>query len=160
VKESGRIFAVPTYAFVVAMALMIGYGLYKAGFGGGLDQISIEEMNPEQAHEAVGVSAVGWFLVLHAFASGGAAVTGVEAISNGVPAFREPSWKNAAQTLVVNTTFGTRLFGVSRRTAAGTSTNFSWTTSAGQRQSQVAVALIPSSVGPAVAKSVFPFFLG
>ena len=66
---------------------------------------------------------------------------------------------NGAQTLVVNTTFGTRLFGVSRRTATGTSTNFSWTTSAGQRQRQVAVALIPSG-GPAVAKSVFPFFLG
>lgn len=114
VKESGRIFAVPTYAFVVAMALMIGYGLYKAGFGGGLDQISIEEMNPEQAHEALGVSAVGWFLVLHAFASGGAAVTGVEAISNGVPAFREPSWKNAAQTLVImGTMLGIMFVGIS-----------------------------------------------
>lgn len=114
VKESGRIFAVPTYAFVVAMALMIGYGLYKAGFGGGLDQISIEEMNPEQAHEALGVSAVGWFLVLHAFASGGAAVTGVEAISNGVPAFREPSWKNAAQTLVImGTMLGLMFVGIS-----------------------------------------------
>ena len=114
VKESGRIFAVPTYAFVVAMALMIGYGLYKAGFGGGLDQISIEEMNPEQAHEALGISAVGWFLVLHAFASGGAAVTGVEAISNGVPAFREPSWKNAAQTLVImGTMLGIMFVGIS-----------------------------------------------
>jgi amino acid transporter len=114
VKESGRIFAVPTYAFVVAMALMIGYGLYKAGFGGGLDQISIEEMNPEQAHEALGISAVGWFLVLHAFASGGAAVTGVEAISNGVPAFREPSWKNAAQTLVImGTMLGLMFVGIS-----------------------------------------------
>jgi len=50
---------------------------------------------------------------------------------------------NAAQTLVVNTTFGTRLFGVSRRTAVGTSTNFSWTTSVSQRQRHVAVALIP-----------------
>jgi amino acid transporter len=114
VKESGRIFAVPTYAFVVAMALMISYGLYKAGFGGGLDQISIEEMNPEQAHEALGISAVGWFLVLHAFASGGAAVTGVEAISNGVPAFREPSWKNAAQTLVImGTMLGLMFVGIS-----------------------------------------------
>ena len=43
----------------------------------------------------------GLFGVLHAFASGGAAVTGVEAISNGVPAFREPAWKNARQTLVM-----------------------------------------------------------
>jgi hypothetical protein len=54
---------------------------------------------------------------------------------------------NGAQTLVVNTTFGTRLFGVSRRAATGTSTNFSWTTSASQRQRQVAVALIPSGGG-------------
>jgi hypothetical protein len=93
---------------------MIGYGLYKAGFGGGLDQISIDEMNPEQAHEAVGMSAVGWFLILHAFASGGAAVTGVEAISNGVPAFREPSWKNAAQTLVImGTMLGLMFVGIS-----------------------------------------------
>jgi amino acid transporter len=114
VKESGRIFAVPTYAFVVAMAFMIGYGLYKAGFGGGLEQISIDQMNPEQAHEALGMSAVGWFLILHAFASGGAAVTGVEAISNGVPAFREPSWKNAAQTLVImGTMLGLMFIGIS-----------------------------------------------
>ena len=114
VKESGRIFAVPTYSFVVAMALMIGYGLFKAIFGGGIEQISIDQMNPEQAHEALGMSAVGWFLVLHAFASGGAAVTGVEAISNGVPAFREPSWKNAAQTLVImGTMLGLMFIGIS-----------------------------------------------
>ena len=114
VKESGRIFAVPTYAFVVAMAFMIGYGLFKAFFGGGLEQISIDQMNPEQAHEALGMSAVGWFLILHAFASGGAAVTGVEAISNGVPAFREPSWKNAAQTLVImGTMLGLMFIGIS-----------------------------------------------
>ena len=43
----------------------------------------------------------GLYVVLHAFASGGAAVTGVEAISNGVPAFKEPSWRNARQTLVL-----------------------------------------------------------
>lgn len=114
VKESGRIFAVPTYAFVVAMFFMIAYGLYKAVFGGGLEQISIDQMNPEQAHEALGMSAVGWFLILHAFASGGAAVTGVEAISNGVPAFREPSWKNAAQTLVImGTMLGLMFIGIS-----------------------------------------------
>lgn len=114
VKESGRIFAVPTYAFVVAMFFMIAYGLFKAVFGGGLEQISIDQMNPEQAHEALGMSAVGWFLILHAFASGGAAVTGVEAISNGVPAFREPSWKNAAQTLVImGTMLGLMFIGIS-----------------------------------------------
>ena len=111
VKESGKIFAVPTYMFVVAMALMIGYGLIKATVGGGLEHI---ELDPEQVTQANGVAAVGWFLVLHAFASGGAAVTGVEAISNGVPAFKEPSWKNASQTLVVmGCTLGAMFFGIS-----------------------------------------------
>jgi amino acid transporter len=98
VKESGRIFAVPTYAFVVAMFLMIGYGIYQATIGGGLNPVAL---NPEQLHEAEGIGAVGFILLLRAFASGGAAVTGVEAISNGVPAFKEPSWKHASQTLVI-----------------------------------------------------------
>jgi len=69
VKESGKIFAVPTYMFVVAMFLMIGYGIYKAVFGGGLEHIPLDAIQEE---ELAGVSAVGWFLVLHAFASGGA----------------------------------------------------------------------------------------
>lgn len=98
VKESGRIFAVPTYAFVVSMFMMIGYGVYKATIGGGLEPV---ELDAEQIHEASGIGAVGFILLLRAFASGGAAVTGVEAISNGVPAFKEPSWKNASQTLVI-----------------------------------------------------------
>ena len=98
VKESGRVFAVPTYAFVVAMFLMIGYGIYQATIGGGLTPAAL---NPEQMEEASGIGAVGFILLLRAFASGGAAVTGVEAISNGVPAFKEPSWKNASQTLVI-----------------------------------------------------------
>src|SRR5439155_27167321 len=54
------------------------------------------------------------FVVLKAFASGGAAVTGVEAISNGVPAFRKPEWKNARKTLVImGTTLGAMFFGLS-----------------------------------------------
>jgi amino acid transporter len=111
VKESGRIFAVPTYAFVVAMFAMIGYGIYKAVFGSGLEPV---ELNAEQLHEAEGMAAVGWFLVLHAFASGGAAVTGVEAISNGVPAFKPPESKHAAQTLtLMSVILGTYFLGVS-----------------------------------------------
>jgi amino acid transporter len=112
VKESGKIFAVPTYLFVAAMFLMIGYGIYKATLGGGLSFIT--SLDAEQMHDMEGVSAVGWFLVLHAFASGGAAVTGVEAISNGVPAFKEPSWKHASQTLVImGATLGVMFFGIS-----------------------------------------------
>ena len=110
VRESGKIFAVPTYAFMVAMALLIGYGVIKA-IGGDLDQIVPD---PEQAEELAGVEAVGWFLVLRAFASGGAAVTGVEAISNGVPAFKKPAWKNARQTLVLmGSILGVMFLGIS-----------------------------------------------
>jgi hypothetical protein len=80
------------------MAMMIAFGIYKSVFGGGLEEVAL---NAEQLHEAEGIGAVGFILLLRAFASGGAAVTGVEAISNGVPAFKEPSWKNASQTLVI-----------------------------------------------------------
>lgn len=96
VKESGKIFAVPTYLFILAMFAMIVTGIVRAVFGGGLDHVVPED---PAALEATG--AVGIMLVLHAFASGGAAMTGVEAISNGVPAFRRVEWKNARETLVI-----------------------------------------------------------
>ena len=93
VRESGRIFAVPTYFFIAMMGLLLGSGLVQA-FTGGLHPQPI----PGEIAETTGV--ISLFLILHAFASGGAAVTGVEAISNGVPAFKPPSWKNARTTLV------------------------------------------------------------
>ena len=96
VKESGRIFAVPTYAFLILMFLMIGMGLFRATLGGGLPAV------PPADPQALAITgSAGLFLMLHAFASGGAAVTGVEAISNGVPAFKPPEWKNARSTLVI-----------------------------------------------------------
>ena len=109
VKESGKIFAVPTYAFIVAMFLMIGTGIFKAAFGGGLAHVVPED---PAALEATG--AVGIVLVLHAFASGGAAMTGVEAISNGVPAFRPVEWKHARETLtVMGVLLGSMFLGIS-----------------------------------------------
>jgi amino acid transporter len=98
VRESGRIFAVPTYVFILSLAATCLLGLYRvlAGqlHGAPIDaQVATGGLSP-------GVAAVGLFVVLRAFASGGAAVTGVEAISNGVPAFRKPEWKNARTTLV------------------------------------------------------------
>jgi amino acid transporter len=102
VKESGKIFAVPTYFFIANMFLLLGLGLWKY-IGHDLPVVGLL---PKTAEEA-GVSkdtlfyGAGLFGVLHAFASGGAAVTGVEAISNGVPAFKEPAWKHARQTLVI-----------------------------------------------------------
>ena len=104
VKESGKVFAVPTYFFIFNMAILLGIGLYK-WIGGDLHHVAgraegqRDRRRPRQGHGFL--YGAGIFGVLHAFASGGAAVTGVEAISNGVPAFREPAWKNARQTLVV-----------------------------------------------------------
>src|SRR5215211_1971242 len=100
VKESGRVFAVPTYFFILNMVLLLGYGMTRMVSGG----------LPHADHGHEGVLSFGssssqgllmgasLYVVLHAFASGGAAVTGVEAISNGVPAFRKPEWKNARST--------------------------------------------------------------
>ncbi|HYL52592.1 MAG TPA: APC family permease, partial [Acidimicrobiia bacterium] len=103
VKESGRIFAIPTYFFIVNMAVLIGFGVFKA-LHGGLGKADythtagVMHFGTKGAGILAGASIA---LVLHSFASGGAAVTGVEAISNGVPAFRKPEWKNARTTLVI-----------------------------------------------------------
>jgi amino acid transporter len=102
VKESGRVFAVPTYFFMLTMLALLSIGVWKA-VNGDLPAFGREvEGHVEwgSASDALFYGA-GLFGVLHAFASGGAAVTGVEAISNGVPAFRRPEWKNARQTLVI-----------------------------------------------------------
>jgi amino acid transporter len=103
VKESGRVFAIPTYFFIAGMTLLLGIGAWKA-LRGELPYVG-EELpgHVEWGHQKADALfyGAGLYGVLHAFASGGAAVTGVEAISNGVPAFRRPEWKNARQTLVV-----------------------------------------------------------
>ena len=102
VRESGSVFAVPTYFFILNMVVLLGWGLPRMLFG----DLPTADLRAEgllpfgSAGDGVLVGA-SLFVVLHAFASGGAAVTGVEAISNGVPAFREPSWKNARTTLVL-----------------------------------------------------------
>lgn len=101
-KESGRIFAVPTYFFIANMAVLLGVGLYRA-VSGTLPTGSTTVPGMEQIGTKGGgglLMGASLFLVLKAFGSGGAAVTGVEAISNGVPAFRAPAWKNARSTLV------------------------------------------------------------
>ena len=98
VRESGRIFATPTYVFIGSLFLTCGVGMYEV-LTAHLKPFSVAH----QVHQGAlspGVAAVAMFLVLKAFASGGAAVTGVEAISNGVPAFRKPEWRNAQTTLM------------------------------------------------------------
>jgi amino acid transporter len=106
VKESGKVFAVPTYFFMLNMAVLLAYGAYRY-LGGDLGAITsyaegvIEgPEDPVSASDGLFYGATAYVLA-KAFASGGAAVTGVEAISNGVPAFREPAWKNARRTLVI-----------------------------------------------------------
>src|SRR5690606_31257128 len=97
VRESGQVFAIPTYFFLGTMflTLAVGFVRYLAG-----DLPTVEDV--EAVHE--GTQAVTLFLVLRAFSSGSAAMTGIEAISNGVTAFKEPRSRNAAITLIWMTT--------------------------------------------------------
>jgi amino acid transporter len=108
-RESGRIFAVPTYLFVGSCALMLLVGLVRQ-LTGHLPPIPSGQTAPLPP----GTAAVGVLLVLHAFASGCTALTGVEAISNGVPAFRRPEAQNARRTLIaMGAILGTLFIGVS-----------------------------------------------
>ncbi len=105
-KESGTLFAIPTYGFIVAILALITLGL--AGCLGGCPTVGIEV---EPLHDAATVAgAVGIFAILKAFSLGATALTGVEAISNGVPAFRSPQAKNAASTLAVMAVLAITMF--------------------------------------------------
>ncbi|MFE6335551.1 APC family permease [Streptomyces sp. NPDC057798] len=100
VRESGKLFAIPTYVFVAGVFIMIAWGAFQ---GLVLDETMKSptadfEIKPE--HEGLAGFAL-VFLLLRAFSSGCAALTGVEAISNGVPAFRKPKSRNAATTLAL-----------------------------------------------------------
>jgi amino acid transporter len=108
IRESGSIFAIPTYVFVGMMYLLIGYGLYQLALGGGLTYEP-----PPSARQPIGES-LGLFVILRAFAQGCTAMTGTEAISNGVPAFKAPESYNARVTLVwMGVLLGTMFMGVS-----------------------------------------------
>jgi amino acid transporter len=99
VRESGKAFALPTYGFIVGVGLLFAFAAGHALFGGGLpDAASASEALPREARVG-GLFTV--FLAMRAFASGCTALTGVEAISNGVPAFRKPKSRNAARTLMI-----------------------------------------------------------
>jgi amino acid transporter len=102
VKESGTAFAIPTYLFMFAIGSMAVVGVVRHFFGNlPMASSSSYEMLAEPGFEQGLMGIAGGFLVLRAFASGCAALTGVEAISNGVPAFRKPKSKNAATTLLM-----------------------------------------------------------
>jgi amino acid transporter len=103
IRESGQIFAVPTYFFVVSIGLLIAAGLYRYLTGGILP---VDMPLPPNA----GHAPLTTFLLLTAFANGCTAMTGVEAVSNGVPAFRPPEAKNASATLVAMAVLAITMF--------------------------------------------------
>ncbi len=95
VKESGKAFAVPAYFFVGMMALTVGIGLFRL-LTGRLSSV----VDPPELTVMTTLGAITPFLILHAFANGTTALTGVEAISNGITAFKEPRSRNAGITLL------------------------------------------------------------
>jgi amino acid transporter len=100
IREAGRIFAIPTYMYVISIGGVVAFGLFRV-LTGTLDKVTY---SPAETAQLVGhgrvTEAVTLFLVLRAFASGTTALTGVEAISNGVSAFRSPAPRNAKTTLL------------------------------------------------------------
>jgi amino acid transporter len=109
VKESGRIFAVPTYFFIVAMFITLGTAFFRY-FMGTLGHV----VDPPPLEIHAEQRAVSLFLLAHAFANGTTAVTGVEAISNGITAFKEPRSHNAGITLIwMASILGTMFLGMS-----------------------------------------------
>lgn len=113
VKESGALFAGPTYFYILMLIILIGTGFYR---------IFVQHVGPipdsilsSEAKEVRELSkSLGLYMLLRAFSSGAVALSGVEAVSNGVPAFRRPEAKNASITLVwMGGILGTCFFGVS-----------------------------------------------
>jgi amino acid transporter len=109
VRESGVAFAIPTYAFIIGVGLMLAWGLFRIyALGDPLRAESASFVMHAERSQIAGVAMV--FLVARSFSSGCAALTGVEAISNGVPAFEKPKSRNAATTLLLLGTIAVSLF--------------------------------------------------
>ncbi|HEY3607902.1 MAG TPA: APC family permease, partial [Pseudonocardiaceae bacterium] len=108
VRESGAAFAIPTYGFMVGVFGMVVWGLVRSGSGANIKAASASFHLAASNSSLVGFGFA--FLLLRSFSSGCAALTGVEAISNGVPAFRKPKSKNAATTLLLMGTIAVAMF--------------------------------------------------
>ncbi|MBK8026523.1 MAG: APC family permease [Chloroflexi bacterium] len=108
VKESGTFFAIPTYAFILGVFAMIVVGVLRVVTG------DVPEVTPETLegvqHSTEALGGLTLFLVLRAFAGGCTALTGVEAISNGIPAFKKPESDNAGKTLIIMVTILSTMF--------------------------------------------------
>ncbi len=100
IRESGTLFAPPTYVYVTMLVLLIAVGNYRV-FAQDLGPIPLSDLSPEARELAEKTSALSILLLLRAFSSGAIALSGTEAISNGVPAFRRPESRNAAITLAM-----------------------------------------------------------
>lgn len=112
VKESGTFFALPTYFFIVMMFITVGVGIFR-NFTGTLGVV----VDPPPLQIAETITAITPFLLLHAFANGTTALTGVEAISNGITAFKEPRTRNAGITLIwMSIVLGSLFLGISHLT--------------------------------------------
>ncbi len=108
VKESGTIFAIPSYIFIGSLTAMLATGIVRFYFLHQPLPVVTHGISPEVLGE--GIETVGIFLVLRAFASGCTALTGIEAISNGVPVFKPPASRNAAITMIWMATILVSLF--------------------------------------------------
>ena len=98
VKESGGFFAIPTYIFVFSIFIMIGVAVFKAARG---EPMIAESADWQITEEGLMTGFALVFLLARSFSSGTTALTGIEAVANGVPSFREPKSKNAATTLLL-----------------------------------------------------------
>ena len=113
VKESGAAFAGPTYFYIVMLIILIITGFYRI-FVQHVGPIPESMLSAEAVDIAKGTSSLGIFMLLRAFSSGAVALSGVEAVSNGVPAFEKPESKNASATLVwMGAILGSCFLGVS-----------------------------------------------
>ncbi len=145
VRESGTLFAVPTYAFILSIAALVGVGLFRC-VTGGCPPVA-HPIVPE-AGLATATGGLGLFVILHAFSSGSTALTGVEAISNGVPAFRRPQARNAADTLAIMGVISVSMFlGISFL-----ATHIAGITVSGERS-------VVAQIADAVFGGGFPFYV-
>jgi amino acid transporter len=109
IRESGTIFMAPTYLYIFVMLAIIAWGLVQSATG----TLAPYVPPPEWVAAETGVQALTLLLLLRAFSQGAVALTGVEAISDGVPAFKPPEWRNARTTLTVAATvFGILFLGI------------------------------------------------
>jgi amino acid transporter len=111
IKEAGQVFAVPTYWFLVSMAVVIVAGVVRLVLDGHLDHIAVKAGHVSIPHTGSGLlMGAAVFIFLRGFANGGSGLTGMEAISNAVSVFRDPQVRNARQTLVLMATILATLF--------------------------------------------------